>query len=127
MQDVTGLSFSVTSGKTYWFRFNFIFTSAAAANGHRFSINGPATSFLQYQSLLISSTSAASFNITSINSYDLPASATSTSPTSGGTSYVEGIATFSASGTLIGRFASEVAGSAITAKAGCVVYYKQLD
>jgi len=127
MQDVTGLSFPVTSGKTYWFRFNFLLIPAATTTGHRFSINGPATSFLQYQSLFIASTTSASLNITGINAYDLPASATATSPSSGGTCWLEGIATFSAGGTLIGRFASEVAASAITTKAGSVVYYKQLD
>lgn len=127
MQDITGLSFPVTSGKTYWFKFNILFASAAAGNGNRFSINGPATSFLVYQSLLISSTSVAGLNISGMNSYDLPAAATTTSPIVGGSPWIEGIATFSASGTLIGRFASETAGFAIAAKAGSVVYYKQLD
>jgi hypothetical protein len=127
IQDITGLSFSVTSGKTYWFRFNILFTSASTGNGHRFSINGPATSFLVYQSLFISSATTASLNISGITSYDLPAASTLTSPAAGGTCWIEGIVTFSASGTLIGRFASELGNIAIVAKAGSVVYYKQLD
>lgn len=127
IQDITGLSFSVTSGKTYWFRFNILFTSASTANGHRFSINGPATSFLVYQSLFVSSATTASLNISGITSYDLPATTTLTSPAAGGTCWIEGIVTFSASGTLIGRFAAELANTAIVAKAGSVVYYKQLD
>ena len=127
MQDITGLSFPVTSGKTYWFRFVILFTSAAAGNGNRFSINGPATSFLAYQSLQISSTTTAGLNISGMTSYDLPALSSATSPIVGGSPWLEGIATFSASGTLIGRFASELANTAIVAKAGSVVYYKQLD
>ena len=127
MQDVTGLGFSVTSGETYWFRFNFLFTSAAIGNGNRFSVNGPATSFLVYQSLLVSATNSAGFNINGITSYDLPSTPTGNSPVTGGTAWVEGIVTFSANGTLIGRFASETANLAITAKAGSVVYYKKLN
>jgi len=127
MQDITGLSFPVTSGKTYWFRFVILFTSAASANGNRFSINGPATSFLAYQSLQILSTSSAGLNISGMTSYDLPATSSASSPIVGGSPWLEGIATFSASGTLIGRFASELANTAIVAKAGSVVYYKQLD
>ena len=127
MQDVTGLGFSVTSGEKYWFRFNFLFTSAAIGNGNRFSVNGPATSFLVYQSLLVSATNSAGFNINGITSYDLPSTPTGNSPVTGGTAWVEGIVTFSANGTLIGRFASETANLAITAKAGSVVYYKKLN
>jgi hypothetical protein len=41
--------------------------------------------------------------------------------------YLEGIATFSADGTLIGRVASEVANSGVTIKAGSVIYYRQLN
>jgi hypothetical protein len=128
MQDVTGLGFSVVSGGTYWFKFNFIFTSPAGiANGNRFSINGPTTSLLAYQVLLIASTTSAGLNINGMNSYDLPATPVGTSPLSGGTAWVEGIATFSANGTLIGRFAAELANTAIVAKAGSVVYYKKLN
>lgn len=127
MQDITGLSFPVTSGKTYWFRFVILMTSASAANGNRFSINGPATSFLAYQSLQISSTTGAGLNISGMTSYDLPALSSASSPIVGGSPWIEGIATFSASGTLIGRFAAELANIAIVAKAGSVVYYKQLD
>ena len=125
LEDITGYSFPVTSGKTYWFRFQFLVTAAAAATGHRVSINGPATSELSYYTLLIASTTNASstWNAT----YGLPANATATTPLTGGMGYLEGIATFSANGTLIGRVASEVAGSGVTIKAGSVIYYRQLN
>ena len=125
LEDITGYSFPVTSGKTYWFRFQFLVTAAAAATGHRVSINGPTTSELSYYTLLVASTTNASsfWNAT----YGLPSTTTATTPLIGGMGYLEGIATFSANGTLIGRVASEVAGSGVTIKAGSVIYYKQLN
>ena len=48
--DVTGLSFSVTSGKLYWFEFNIVYTAAATSTGSRWSINGPTTTYLNYTS-----------------------------------------------------------------------------
>jgi hypothetical protein len=124
--DITGLSFSVTSGKTYWFRFVIPYTSASANTGSRFSINGPATSSLHYESQYISTGSVMVQN-QGLGTYDSPASPTTNSNLNGNIAIIEGIATFSASGTLIGRFASEVSNSAIIAKQGSVVFYKQLD
>ena len=127
IQDITGLSFSVTSGKTYWFKFIIAYTSPVATTGSRFSINGPATSAL-YFSLLNPSGTGTRIIEFGLTAYDTPATASAASPsTLSSLAIVEGIATFSANGTLIGRFASEVASSAITAKAGSVVYYKQLN
>ena len=125
LEDITGYSFPVTSGKTYWFRFQFLVTAAASATGHRVSINGPATSELSYYTLLVASTTNASsfWNAT----YGLPSTTTNNTPLTGGMGYLEGIATFSADGTLIGRVASEVAGSGVTIKAGSVIYYRQLN
>lgn len=126
--DITGLSFSVTSGKTYWFRFIIPYTSAATGTGARFSINGPATTALYYESYY--NVQAGANNVTinaGLVAYDNPAAANASSNLTGNLATVEGIAIFSANGTLIGRFASEVSNSAITAKAGAIVYYKQLD
>lgn len=125
LEDVTGYGFSVTSGKTYWFRFHYMETSVATATGFRVTINGPTTSELSYYVLL---TAAAGSAIASWNSaYNTPANTTTTSPAAGGGGYIEGIATFTADGTLQFRVASEVAGSGVTIKAGSVVYYKQLN
>ena len=41
MADVTGLSFSVTSGEKYWFYANIQYTSAATGTGSRWSVSGP--------------------------------------------------------------------------------------
>lgn len=125
LEDITGYSFPVTNGKTYWFRFQFLVTAAAAATGHRVTINGPTTSDLSYYTLLISSTSSAGGYWSA--TYNLPSTTTANTPLTGGMGYIEGIATFSANGTLIGRVASEVAGSGVTIKAGSVIYYRQLN
>lgn len=128
--DVTGLSFSVTSGKTYYFNFCISYTSAATTTGARFSINGPAATYLNYWTRSPNASNSVNTYI-GLSSYDLPAAASTSSPSAsssiGGIANIEGFLTPSSSGTLIARFASEVAGSAITAKVGSIVYYKQLD
>jgi len=56
--------------------------------------------------------------------YDNPAASNATSAATGGNiAIIEGFIRPSANGTLIARFASEVANSAITAKAGSIVQY----
>jgi hypothetical protein len=125
--DITGLSFSVVVNKTYWFKFTIPFTTPVATTGCRFSINGPTTSALYYYSYIPTGTGTITTNL-GLSSYDSPAAATSASPnTFNAVAIVEGIVTFTANGTFIGRFASEVSSSAVTAKAGSIVQYKQLD
>lgn len=131
--DVTGLSFAVTSGNTYWFRFVILYTAAATTTGSRWSINGPGTSRLAFK---VSTPLIATVNSTDATSdsnmvaYDTPATANATSPnnsaTGGAIATIEGLITPSADGTVIARFSSEVASSAIVAKAGSVVYYQQV-
>lgn len=62
--------------------------------------------------------------------YDLPAASNTGSGQAitfgGNTAIIEGYIIPSADGTVIGRFASEVGGSAITVKTGSIVYYQQL-
>lgn len=123
--DVTGLSFSVTSGKNYHFRFVIPYNSAATTTGSRWSINGAAITLLSYTSAYtVSQTSSTTINA---GAYDLPAASNTTSLNTGNLCIIEGVVKCSASGTIIARFASEVSLSAITAKAGAVVFYKQLD
>jgi hypothetical protein len=125
--NVTGLSFPVTAGKTYSFEFRIPYTAAATTTGSRWSINGPATTFLCYASeySLAATTTTRNANFVS---YDLPAAsnATSAGTTSGNMANIWGVIKPSADGDVIARFASEVANSAITAKAGAVVYYQEL-
>jgi len=127
MQDITGLSFSVTNGKAYWFRFVIPYTAAATTTGSRFSISGAAITYLYYESTYVNAIAAAAPTINQgLSLYDTPAAASASSTLSSNMSIIEGILSPSADGTLIARFASEVSSSAITAKAGAVVYYKEL-
>jgi hypothetical protein len=127
IQDVTGLSFAVTAGHVYYFQFIIPYTAAATTTGSRWSVNGPATTYLCYTSEYSLAATTTTRNANNI-SYDLPATsnATSAGTTSGNRTVVEGVIIPSADGTVIARFASEVANSAITALAGSVVYYQEL-
>jgi hypothetical protein len=118
MQDVTGLSFPVTAGVTYKFKFFIVFTAAATTTGSRWSINGPATTFLHYKSEYAVSVSA---NTTALGmaAYNLPAGTNTGSASTGSNmAVIEGVIKPSSSGTVIARFASEISSSAIVAKGG---------
>ena len=126
MADITGLSFPVTAGETYWFLFTLIYQSAATTTGSRWSINGPASPTilaLAQDNALTVTTATIGYN----SAYDTPAAANATSVVAsaiaGNLARVEGIIRPSANGTVIGRFASEVANSAITVKAGSLLQW----
>lgn len=126
--DVTGLSFSVTSGKFYWFEFHIAYTSAATTTGSRWSISGPASpTYLTYASWY-SLTSTTRTENNHLQAYDVPAASNATSAATGNNyARIEGIIRPSADGTVIARFASEVANSAIVAKAGSFLRYQQTN
>lgn len=129
LEDITGLSFSVTSGKTYWFRFVIPYATNNTGNGSRFSVNGPATSSLAYESSSSNVGGAWTLN-QGLSAYGQPALPTTLSSSLlANTAIVQGVATFSASGTLIARFAAEGASPTffLTARVGAVVHYKQLN
>jgi hypothetical protein len=124
MQDVTGLGFAVTAGQSFWFRASIAYTAAATTTGTRWSINGPAApTFLAYKSEYSLFTTTNTVN-EGVSAYDSPAAASATSATTGAnTAIVEGVIRPSANGTVILRFASEVASSAIVAKAGSLLQW----
>lgn len=125
--DVTGLSFSVNAGETYYFRFIINYTAAATTTGSRFSVNGPGSpTLLSYRMEVSLAAAAGTDGVTTAIStaYDTPAGATATSAnTAGNIAVIEGFITPSASGTVIARFASEVSSSAIVAKAGSLLQW----
>jgi len=126
MQDVLGLSFPVVANTRTWFRFLIPYTAAAITTGSRWSINGPAVSFLAYRSEYGLTTTSRTAN-DGLAAYNLPALSNASSPaTAGNLAEIEGIIVASASGTVVARFASEVASSAIVAKAGAYVEYGSL-
>lgn len=120
MQDVTGLSFPVVAGETYQFEFSIDYTAAATTTGSRWGLNGPSFSRLVVDS---------SYGLTATSktqgqavAYDQPAAANASSPfTTGNFAFLIGTITPSVDGAVIARFASEIAGSAITAKAGSLL------
>lgn len=123
--DVTGLSFSVTAGNKYWFRFIIPYTSAATTTGSRWSVSGPGSPTLLHYSSHYTLT-ATSETVNSATAYDIPAASSASSLTAGNIAIVEGFIVPSSNGTLIARFASEISSSAIVAKAGAVCYYQQV-
>lgn len=131
---VTGLSFPVTNGNTYWFRFVIWYTSAATTTGSRWAISGPTTTLLGYRTSIGLSAAGTSGTdvMTEVNqgAYDTPAASNATSPTAtagaANIAIIEGLILPSANGDVIARFASEIANSAITAKSGSVVFYQQV-
>jgi hypothetical protein len=123
--DVTGLSFAVTSGHLYYFRFIIPYTSAATTTGSRWSISGPSSpTQLNYTSRWTNGATAEVFNYAT--AYDIPASASTTSLTAGNVAVVEGIIKPSGSGNVIARFASEVSGSAIVALVGAICLWQDI-
>ena len=123
--DVTGLSFPVTSGKKYRFRFEIQYTAAATATGSRWSINGPGGT-MRYRSDYSLTATTMTIN-EGLAAHDLPAACNATSAaTAGNHATVEGFYEASSTGSVIARFASEVASSAIVAKAGSVVYFQEV-
>ena len=123
MQDVTGLQFPVINGQVYWFEFTIAYTAALTTTGSRWSINGPTVTHLSYRSEypLTATTMTTNF----LSAYNVPAASNATSLTAGNTATIWGIVRPSADGNVVARFASEVAGSAIVAKAGSVVKYRR--
>lgn len=125
LQDVTGLSFPMVNGETYWFRFGIDYTAAATTTGSRWTLNGPAFTRLSYRSLYTLTNASNTYN--AYASYQQPtASNLSSAQTTGNQATLEGHITPSANGTLQLQFASEVAASAIVAKAGSICQWMRV-
>lgn len=117
--DVTGYSFAVVSGVKYYFRFRIPYTSSISTEGSRWAINGPSTTYLQYDVSFNLTAAARAFHLSN-NDYDEPATASGTTNTATGgdnVCWIEGVIVPSADGTVIARFAAENGGAqSITAK-----------
>jgi hypothetical protein len=124
--DITGLSFPVEAGAVYQFEFTIPYNAAASGTGARFCINGPASPTLLATTAHwpLTSTTEQTANH---SAYDLPSGCGANSLATGNVATIKGIIKPSASGNVIARFASEVANSAITVKAGACVSYVRLS
>lgn len=127
--DVTGLSFAITNTKLYDFEFNCIYTAAATTTGSRWAVNASAGTAAN-----LSMTSEYSLTTTTttrnalIQAFDSPSASNATSAsTTNNLAVMKGVIRATADATLIARFASEVANSAIVCKAGSFVKYRQID
>lgn len=124
MKDLPGLTFPVTAGETYWFEFVIPYTAAATTTGSRWSINGPGISMLNYTSEYTLTATTKTLNCAT--AYDIPAASNASSLTTGNIATIWGIIKPAAGGSIVGRFASEVTVSAITAKAGGVLRWMKV-
>jgi len=114
--DVRELQFSVREDQRYWFCFTLMYRAALATTGSRWSIYGPGSpTALRY----ISENSLSTTTKTTTEghaAYDLPAASNASSASTGANiAHIEGfIDTPTTDGIVFPRFASEIAGSAIT-------------
>jgi hypothetical protein len=129
MQDVTGLSVALLANKTYYFKFLIWYTAAATTTGSRWGVTASAgtaanLSMVSEYSLTTTTTTRNAL----IQAFDSPAASNATSATTGNNmAILEGYFRPTADCTFIARFASEIANSAIVAKAGSVLYFQQTD
>lgn len=125
LADVTDLFFPVTAGKTYYFKFMCPYEINSTTRGSRWTINGPAFSFLSYYSQYSPTTGGADFfrNL-NVVAYDTAVATGSTTATTGNIAIIEGVITPSASGSVIARFSTDAtAGGTVTCKAGSTITY----
>lgn len=121
LQDCGNLTFPITAGVTYRFNVLIAYNSDSTSNGSRWTINGPADpTLLAYKTscTVNQTTEAVNFE----GDYQLPSSiAAKYSLLYGNVAIIVGIITPSQDGTLAVQFASELADTAITAKAGSIL------
>lgn len=123
--DVTGMTFPVTAGEMYWFEFVIPYTAAATTTGSRWAINGPGSpTILAYRSEY--TLTATTTTVNSQNTYDTPAASNASSLAAGNVATIWGIIRPSQNGSVTARFASEIAASAIVAKAGATLRWMRV-
>lgn len=125
LQDVTALQFPVVAGTAYKFKFVIFYTAQAATTGSRWTLNGPALTYLRYRSEYTLTATSRTFN-EALNAYNSPAASNASSIISPAPNMaiVEGEIKCSADGNVIARFASEIANSAIIALEDSYVEYE---
>ncbi len=121
LQDATGLSFPVVANTLYRFYFHIIHDSAATTTGIRLTLNGPTFDRLGYS--VIYPTGGGAISVSNMNGYNQGVPTASVPYTASQVAQMWGAVRPTANGTVICRFSSEVASSAITIKAGSTVEY----
>ena len=123
--NVTGLSFPVTAGLTYTFRFVCTYEVSSTAYGTAWAIDGPTNSYLSYYSQWSPTTGGGVFNTRlNLTAYDGAAATGTTSAATGNIAIIEGVITPTANGTVIARFSTDATvGGTVTCKVGSTVEY----
>ncbi|HXV66194.1 MAG TPA: hypothetical protein VD731_03045 [Nitrosopumilaceae archaeon] len=124
--DATGLSFSVTSGKVYHFKFLVRWDSSAGNIGTGLTLNGPTVTFLTYDVIYPISTTAGVIH--GRNLYNSATVVTNSPATSNNLGIIEGLIQPSADGTLIVRFMADSTppGGSVTIKANSVGFLTEI-
>lgn len=116
--DVTGLSFSVAAGKTYYFRFHVLADADATTTGIDLAVNGPASpTRIAYSRYLARAATTLAFAATT--SYDHNSANTGSGGTTPMIQVCEGIlVNGSNAGTLVARVKREAVGTGPNVRAG---------
>lgn len=124
--DATGLSFSVTSGKVYHFKFLVRWDSSAGNIGTGLTLNGPTVAFLTYDVIYPTSTTAGVIH--GRNLYNSATVVANSPATSNNLGIIEGLIQPSADGTLIVRFVADSTppGGSVTIKANSVGFLTEI-
>ena len=124
LSDVTGVSVPVVAG-TYVIKANIVYQSTATGTGIAFSLNGPATSSLAMRKIIPTSATAA--GIYTSNSFaTTQASGTTTTANADQYADLEAVITFTTSGTLILRYASESGGTNVSVRPGTTMFVEKV-
>lgn len=127
--DVTGLQADFLANKIYYFKFVIWYTAAATTTGSRWGVTATAGTAANLSMISeYSLTSTTSTRNGMVQAFDSPAGSNATSASTGNNMAVmQGYFRPTADCTFKARFASEIANSAIVAKAGSVLYFQQLN
>lgn len=114
LADVTGSDMAMSLG-WYDFSYSVIFNSAATSTGHLFSVNGNSGLVCSPLNVIIHGLpSAGDTSVQQIFAFNNGFTFLSTRATTGSRAIINGNMKVTTAGTLVLRFATEVAGSAIT-------------
>lgn len=124
LADVTGLQFPVVANETYRFEIVIPYTAAATTTGSRWVLNGPTLTALYMRSEYPLTATTVTDNC--VSAYATPSASNASSLTAGNVATLWGTIRCSANGNVVVRFASEVANSAIVAKAGAHIRWQRV-
>ena len=124
---INGLSFQTIVGATYYFRAIVQYTAAATTTGSRFfAIVSGGAGTNRYLMSNYSLTTTTITNNQGMSSFGQGLANATSATTGSNIAIVEGFFDVTTASTFQIAFASEVVGSAITAKAGSVLYYQRI-